>query len=146
MLFVVMASDAEALGVGLGEHNLAVLCRCMAKFAGLLREGRMHELGHQLGRIRLMRIVALNTIGLGEGLILVRILQVGVLGVVTVETKRRSRLGEMEAVFSRRLRSGFVGSVADIASHIERGMATALLRNVQTGLMATEAEVLFFAA
>jgi hypothetical protein len=43
-----------------------------------------------------MRIVALDAVGRGEGLVLVSLLQVRILGIVAIEAERRGRLGEME--------------------------------------------------
>jgi hypothetical protein len=49
----------------------------------------------------------------------------------------------MELIFHGRIRAGFVGYVTGVATHIEGGMTAALFRNVEAGLMATEAEVFF---
>ena len=56
-----------------------------------------------------MRIVTLHTIGLREGLILMRLLQIGILGVVTIEAESRSRFGEVEAVLGGGFQAGFMG-------------------------------------
>ena len=48
---VVMTGQAEGLRVGLGEHDFAILCRCVAELATLRLEGRMHESGHEFGRV-----------------------------------------------------------------------------------------------
>jgi len=52
----------------------------------------------------------------------------------------------MEPVLRRRFGAGLVGEVAGFAAHVEGGMAAALLRHIQPGLMAGEAEVFLFAA
>ena len=131
---VVVAGDAERLGVGLRQHDLSVFCRRVAGIAALRLERRMLELRHQLGRVRLMRIVALEAVGRGEGLVVVGLLQVCILGIVAIEAERRRGLGQMEAVFRGWLGAGFVGDVAGVAAHIERGVAASFLRDIQAGL------------
>ena len=49
----------------------------------------------------------------------------------------------MEAVLRRRVSARFVGGVAGVATHVERGVAAALLRHIESGLVAGAAEVLF---
>ena len=58
----------------------------MAAVAHLVFEGIVHERLHQLRLCRLMWIVALNAIGVAEGLTAVRLDQVRVFRVVAVET------------------------------------------------------------
>jgi len=144
--FVVVAGDAEGFGVWLGEDDFPVFGGSVAHFAASRLIGRVLEFDHELGRCRLVGVVALHAIGGCEGLTLMRFLQVGVLGVVAVEAERRSGLGEMEAILHRWIRSGFVGGVAGVAAHIERGMTAALFRDIEAGLMAIEAEVFLFAS
>lgn len=141
-----MASYTDCLGVGLCEHNLAVLSRSVTEIAALGFEGRVHELNHQLGNSGLMGVVALETVGCGEGLVIVCLLQVSVLGVMTIHTERRGRLGEVKFVFDGRLSAGFVCGVAGIAAHIKRSVTAALFGDINAGLMAGEAKVFFFAA
>ena len=93
-----------------------------------------------------MGIVALHAVGGGERLTLMRFLQVSILGIVAIEAERRRRFGQMELVVHGRFGAGFVGNVAGVTAHVERGMAAALLWRVHSGLVATEAEVLFFGA
>ena len=93
-----------------------------------------------------MRVVALDAIGRGEWLVLVRLLQIRILGVVAVKAERRRGLGEMEAIVHRWLCAGFVGDMAGVAADIERGVTASLLWHIQAGLMAIEAKILFFPA
>ena len=118
----------------------------MADFAGLLSEGGMDELRHQLRRRRLMGIVAAQAIGGAEGLIPMRLLQACVLGVVTIQAQCRCGFGEVEIKFRLPFFAGLMGHVAGFASHVERRVATAFVGNVQSDLVATEAEILFFSA
>ena len=141
--FVVVASNAQCLGVGLGEHNLTVFCRRMTGIAAIPLERDMLELCHQLGRIRLMRIVALEAVGGGEGLVVMGFLQVCILRIVAIKTERRCSLGQVELVFRGWRGTGFVGDVAGVASHVERGMTAAFRGHIQPGGMATAAEVFF---
>ena len=143
---VVMAGHAQRLDVGLRQHDFSILHGRMAGFAALGLERRMKKLGHQLGRRRLVRIVALQAVGGGEGLVPVGLLEVRILGVMAVQAERRGRLGQMEPVLHGRRGARLVRQVAGIAPHVQRGMTAALFRNIQSGLVATEAEVLFFPA
>ena len=143
---VVMAGYADCFGVRLRQHDFSVFRRSVAGIAAPGLEGRMHELHHQLGRRGLMGIVALHAVGGGERLTLMRFLQVSILGIVAIEAERRRRFGQMELVVHGRFGAGFVGNVAGVTAHVERGMAAALLWRVHSGLVATEAEVLFFGA
>ena len=93
-----------------------------------------------------MRIVALQTVGRAEGLVLMRLLQIRILRIMAIQAERRRSLGQMEAVLRRRFGAGLVGDMAGVAAHIERGMTAALLGHIQSGLVATEAEILFFVA
>ena len=52
----------------------------------------------------------------------------------------------MEPVLRGRLGAGLVRDVAGVAAHIERGMTAALFGDIQSGLVATEAEIFFLAA
>src|SRR5271165_6628085 len=70
---LVMAGDAERLGVRLCQHHLAVFGRLVAGIAGLVRKRRMGKLLHQLGLRRLVRVVTLHAVGSAERLALVRL-------------------------------------------------------------------------
>lgn len=56
--------------------------------------------------------------------------EVRILSIVAIQTQRRGRLGEMEAVLRSRLRACFVSHVASVAAHVKRGMTAALLRHM----------------
>src|SRR5271165_6647262 len=70
---LIMAGDAERLGVRLCQHYFAVFGRLVAGVAGLVRKWRMGELLHQLGLRRLVRVVTLHAVGSAERLALVRL-------------------------------------------------------------------------
>ena len=144
--FVVVAGNAEGFGVWLGKDDFSVLGWSVAHFAASRLIGRVLEFDHELGRGRLVGVVALHAVGGGEGLALMRFLQVSVFGVVAVEAERRGGLGEMEAILHRGIRAGFVGGVAGVATHIERGVTAALFRDIQAGLVAIEAEIFLLTA
>src|SRR5579863_732639 len=133
---IVMAGQAKSFGVGLCEDHLSLFGRRMAKFASFICERWMHKLNHQLWGVRLMGVVALQAICCGERLILMRLLQTGVLRIVTIQAKCWSGLGEMEQVLLRRFGAGLVGDMAGVAAHIEGRMSAALLRYVQSSLVA----------
>lgn len=145
LAFVVVAGEAQRLCVGLCEYNLTVFGRRVACVAAIPLERSVLELGHQLGRVGLVRIMALHAVGLRERLVIVRFLELLVVGVVAVETKGGARLGQMKFVLLRGLRTGLMSEVTGIATHIECGVPAAFLRDMQAGLMALAAEVFFFA-
>ena len=136
-----VAGNAEGLGVGLRQHDLAVLGRRVAGVAASAGERRMRERLHQLGLRRLVRIVALHAIGGGERLALVRLDQARILGIVAIEAQRRSRLGQVIVELNLALLADLVGDVASLATHVQRGVPAALLGNVQSLLVAGQAEV-----
>ena len=140
---VVVAGYTQRLDVRLCKHHFAVFGRCMARIAAARLKWSVLELRHQLGLVRLVRIVALNTVGRAEGLIVMRLLQVGILGIVAVNAQCGCRLGEVELVVNGRFRAGFVCQVAGIAAHVERGMAAAAGRHVHAGGVASEAKIVF---
>ena len=102
----------------------------MADFAALLGKRRMHKLCHQLWRCRLVRIMALQTVGRGEGLVLMSFLQTLLLRIVAIQAECRGRLGQMELVLQRWFRTGLVGDMARVAAHIKRRVTTALFWHI----------------
>src|SRR5579872_1980642 len=144
--FVVVAGDTEGFDVLLREDDFAVLRRRVADVTLLVGEGRMRELGHQLGRGGLMGIVTGEAISFFKRLVLVSLLQVGALGVMAIDAESGRGLGQMKIEFLLADLAGLVGHVAGFAAHIESGVAAAFLGNVQAGVMATEAEIFFLLA
>ena len=108
---------------------------------GLVQEGL-----HQLGGFRLVRIVAGEAIGRGEGLSLVRLHQTGVLHIVTIDAQRGSVLGQVKIKFALAALARLVHRVAGVAAHVECGVAAALLRNIRSLRVAGEAEIVFLIA
>ena len=106
----------------------------------------MRERLHQLGLRRLVRIVALHAIGGGERLALVRLDQARVLRIVAVEAQRRSRLGQVIVELDLALLAGLVGDVAGVAAHVQRRVPAAFLGNVQSLVVAGQAEIFVGAA
>ncbi len=94
----------------------------------------------------MMRVMTLQTVRRGEGLILMSLLQSGILDVVTVQTKGGGRFGEMEFVIRGRFRSGFVSQMTSVASDIQCGMVAPFFGDVQARLVATEAKIFFCVA
>jgi hypothetical protein len=139
---IAVAGHTKRFHVGLRQNDFAVLGRGMAQVARLVGEWRMQELPHQLGRCRLMRIVATGAIRRGERLIVMRLLQAGVLHVVTIDAQRRSALGQMKIELSLPRFSGLMRGVAGVASHVEGGVAAAFFGDIQSLLVATQAQIL----
>lgn len=90
-----------------------------------------------------MRVMAGQAIRLVEGLILVRLLQFSALGIVAVEAEGRRGLRQMKIKLYLPHFAGFMGNVASVATHVESCVPAALCRNIQAGLVAAQAEVLF---
>jgi len=67
----------------------SVFGRRVAGVAALGFKRRMLELRHQLGCRGLVRIVALQAIRRGEGLVLMGLLKIGILGIVAIQAERR---------------------------------------------------------
>lgn len=93
-----------------------------------------------------MRVMAGQAIRLVKGLILVRLLQLCALGIVAVEAECRGGLRQMEIKLGLPHFAGLVGGVASVATHVEGRVPAALCRNIQAGLVAAQAEVLFLVA
>ena len=142
----VVAHHAEILHVGLCQHHFPVFRRRVAHFALLIRERRMRELGQQLGRRRLVWIVALHAIRGGKRLILVRLLQIGALRVVAIDAQRRWRLGQVIIKLDLARFAGLVRDVARLAAHIQGHVPAALRRRVQSNSVAREAKIFFLVA
>ena len=113
----------------------------MARLARSHREWRMRECLNELGRVRLMRIVTLHAVRSRERLALMRLDQRGVFRVVAIETKRRTRLGEVEVKLFLAALAGLVRHVAGVAAHVERRVPATFLRNVHALRVALQAEV-----
>jgi hypothetical protein len=88
-----------------------------------------------------MRVVAGQTIGLFERLVIVRLFEVGTRRIMAVETKSRSGLREVVVEFAFTYFASLVRNVASAATHIERCMPTTALRDVDANLVAGEAEI-----
>jgi len=92
-----------------------------------------------------VRVVAGQAIRFVERLALVRLLQVGTLGIVAIKTERGRRFGQMEIELNLPDFAGLVGDVAGIAAHVQCGMAAAVLPGILRALVvAGEAEIIFF--
>src|SRR5579885_306458 len=139
---VVVAGDAQVLRAARSQDHLAVFRRLVAGLAHLVFERIVRERLQQLGRSRLVRVVALNAVGRRKRLILVRLLQVRVFRIVAVEAQRRGRLRQVEVKFFFAPLAGPVGHMAGFAAHVQSGVPAALLRYVEAGLVATEAQIL----
>ena len=136
-----MTARAECLDVLLREHDFAIQGGRVADIAELLAEWWMQERLHQLGATRLVRIVAAHAIGFRKRLPLVSLNQGRVSGVVAIQAKRRSTLGEMEGKLRIRSVPAFVSCMARVASQVESFVTAAALWNTHPGLVATQAEI-----
>jgi len=103
----------------------------------------MRELGHQLWSGGLVRVVARQAIRLGKGLVAVRLLQIGAVRIVAVETKCRSRLGQVEVEFCFANLASLMCGMAGVAAHIEGRVTAAFLWYIDADLVAAQAQILF---
>jgi hypothetical protein len=99
---------------------------------------------HQLGATRLVRIVALHTIGSGKRLVVMRLLQAGVLRVMTVEAELRRRFGQVISEFDVVGITGFVNGVTSAAAHIQRRVPASFFRNIQANRVTAQAKIFCF--
>src|ERR1017187_6179416 len=143
LCLVGMAGQAYLLDAGLSQDNLAILGGLVAGIARLRFKRIVHECLHQLGRFRLVRIVASKTIGLFERLSLVRLHQLGILHIVTIEAQRGCVLGQVIIEFAFAAFTRFVRDVAGVASHVERSVTAATRRNIRSLRVAREAKIFF---
>ena len=90
-----------------------------------------------------MRIVTGCAICSRERLVLMSRLQLRVFGIVTIEAKRGSRLGQVEIELDLATLSYLMSGVAGVAPHVERRVAATLLGDIQARRMAAEAQIFF---
>jgi hypothetical protein len=146
LYLVIVAGNAEFLRARLRQNDLAILGGLMAALAHLVFERVVRERLQQLGRLRLVRIVALNAVRACERLVLMSLLQVCVLRVMAIEAERRRRLGQVKIEFRFASLAGLVGQMASLTAHVQRGVAATLFWNIQAGLVAAQAKILFVGA
>lgn len=94
-----------------------------------------------------MRIVAGQAIRRSERLVLVRLLQIGALGIMAIQAERRRRFGQMEIELRLSNLARLVRRVASLAAHVEGGVAAAVLPQIlRPNFMAGEAKIIFLVA
>lgn len=93
-----------------------------------------------------MRVVTGGAVRGRKRLIVMRLLQRRILHVVAIHAECGSSLSEVIIELRFANFSNFVSRMASVASHIERGMAASLLWDVESLLVAIEAEILAFVA
>ena len=142
---LIVAGDAQVFRAGCRQNHLASHSRLMAALAHLVFEWIVRERLQQLGRPGLVRIMALNAIRSGKWLILVRLLQARVFGIVAIDAQRRSRFRQMKIKFRLAALARLVRHVAGLASHVEGCVPATFIWNVQPGVVAAQAEILFLA-
>jgi hypothetical protein len=74
------------------------------------------------------------------------LLQVRALGIVTVQTERRRRLRQVEIKLGLSNLSGLVRDVAGVTTHVQGGVSATFCRDIQSRVVAAQAEVLFLIA
>lgn len=83
-----------------------------------------------------------GAVGGAERLVVMRLLQARILYIVAVEAECRSALRKVIVEFGFANLSDLVRGVAGIAAEIERGMAAAFFRDVQSLFVAIETKIL----
>src|SRR5690349_14002791 len=103
-------------------------------------ERRMCEGLNQLGRTRLMGIMALNAVGSAERLPLVRLEQVRVFRVMAVDAECRNGFGQVIVEFLFATLAHLVRHVTGVAAHVERRVPAATGWHVQSLGVARQAK------
>ena len=134
-----VAGQAKRARVGIRQNDFALFGRLMARIAHLVLERIVQEGLHQLWLVRLMGIVALQTVRGAEGLAHVSFLQIGVFDVVTVNAEGRNIFLEVRREFDLAPIAILVGQMAGVAPRVERRVTAAVLGNVHAFGVATEA-------
>ncbi len=139
--YFVMAGTANSLDVFLGQNNLPAFRRRVAHLAGLVGKRGVQKCLHQFRPVGFVRVVAGDTVGLFERLILVRFGQLRVLRIVTIQAQRWTRLLQMLCEFTVAARTGLMSFVARIAAHVQRHVATSFFWRVRSDGVAAQAEI-----
>lgn len=143
LLFV--AAEAECFRILLRQDDFSVLGSFVASGAGILVAKRcVYELLNQFWPRRLMRIVTSQAIGRAKRLAIVRLDELSVFHIVTVDAECGSRLRQMEVKLHLSGLTGLMRDVAGVATHVERGVTAAALGDIDTRLMARQAKVFIF--
>lgn len=111
-----MTASTERFYAFLGEYDLAILGWLVADITKLLAKRRMDVGLHELGAIRLMRIVATDTVRFSEWLSLVSFDQAYVRSVVTIQAKCGSALGQMKGKLRIRSIAAAMSRMAGVAT------------------------------
>jgi hypothetical protein len=141
-----VAGHAEFLGTCLRQNHFAVLGRLMADIALFLTKRQVHESLHQLRPVGLVRIVACQTIGFLERLILVSLDQRAVFNIMAIQAKRRRSLCQVIPKFAIGTWPRFVIDMAGIATGVERQMPAAFFGHIQPDPVAAQAEIILLAS
>lgn len=144
LCLLVVTHDAQRLRVGLGQNHFPVLRSRMTCVAGFIRERLVSKLLDQLGTVGLVWVVAGQAIGFRYRLVLVSLDDVGVSRIMTVDTKLRRSLIEVEGKLADRLVACFVSRVTGFASHVQGCVTASTCRNTLPGLVTAETEIRLF--
>jgi len=139
---IVVAHHAQGLHILLRQHYLPFFGRLMAGVALLTLKGVVQERLHQLGRLGLVRVVALKAVGFVDGLIPVRLDHRRIFHIVTVETQSGRGFGQVIREFALCGIACLVSDVAGVATHVERRVTAASLGGVHAHAVTGQAEVL----
>jgi len=132
---------AELLGAGLSQNDFAVLRWLMADFALLFAKRQVDKPLHQLWPVRLVGVMASQTIGFLERLVLVGLSQGVVFRVVAVEAQSWRRLRQVKLKFAIGSPSRFVVKVAAITTRIEGQMPAASFIHIDSDAMTSETKI-----
>ena len=139
---LLVAHHAQGLHVLLRQHYFAVLGGRMASVALLAFKRVVQERLHQLWRLGLVRIVALEAVGFLDRLILVGLDHRRVFHVVAVKAQRRRVFGQMIGEFALRGIACLVSHMAGVAATVEGRVPAAALGDVHARVVTGQAEVL----
>lgn len=89
--------------------------------------------------------MALNAVGIAERLAFVRLDQIGIFRIVTIEAQHWGALGQVVVKLLLAPLARLVGDVAGLATHVERRVTAAVLRNVHALVVAAQTDIVVFA-
>ena len=139
---LLVADPAGGLDVLLRQHHFAVLGRLMAVVALLVFKRVVQERLHQVRRIGLACVVALDAIGRLKGLAVMGLDDRRVFHVMAVNAQPGGVFGQVVGEFALRGIAGLVNNVAGVTATVERRMTAAALGNMHPDVVTGQAEIL----
>jgi hypothetical protein len=138
-----VAGYAELFGRCFPKDNLSIFGRLVTKGTGSLPrfKRRMRERQYEFRPGRFVCIVAGKATGFNEGLPLMSLDQLGIMRIMAIHAQSGAILLQLEIEFPFSSLARLMDGVADLATHIQSGVAAAVLFDADTHLMTRQAEI-----